>query len=146
MTITAPPTPTGGSSYTVDCSARIEDYVISVLSVEWVNITDRSITQPPQINGTVSANRSLTFNRIRTSNGGPYTCRASVNIPLANIIDRSNTAMEDIRAQSKFYIQSCRCVFLPLHDIVQYLLHLNKVLIILHLTHIFLLLQFLLQW
>ena len=106
MTITAPPTPTGGQSYNADCSARTEDYVISVPSVEWVNIADGSITQPPQINDTVSANRSLTFNHIRTSNGGRYTCRASVNIPLANIIARSNTAMEDIRVQSKFYVLS----------------------------------------
>ena len=106
VTITAPPTPTGGQIYNADCSARTEDYVISVPSVEWVNIADESITQPPQINGTISANRSLTFNRIRTSNGGPYTCQASVNIPLANIIDRSNTAMEDIIVQSKFYVLS----------------------------------------
>jgi hypothetical protein len=105
VTITAPPTPTGGESYTLDCSARTEDYVISVPSVEWVNIdiSDRNITQPQQTNGTVtvSANRSLTFNQIRTSHGGRYTCRARVDIPLASI-NRPNTAMEDIRVQSKF--------------------------------------------
>jgi hypothetical protein len=103
VTITAPPTPTGGESYTLDCSARTEDYVISVPSVEWVNIdiSDRNITQPRQTNGTVSASRSLTFNQIRTSHGGRYTCRARVDIPLANIDDRANTAMEDIRVQSK---------------------------------------------
>ena len=104
VTITAPPTPTGGQSYTLDCSARTEDYVISVPSVEWINVdsTDMNITQPPQINGTVSADRTLTFNHIRTSHGGRYTCQASVNIPLANIVDRANTARDDVRVQSKF--------------------------------------------
>ena len=104
MTIAAPPTPTGGQSYTLDCSARTENYVISVPSVEWVNVdnTDRSITQSPQTNGTVSADRSLTFNHIRSSHGDRYTCQASVNIPLANIVDRASTARENVRVQSKF--------------------------------------------
>ena len=106
VTITAPPIPIGGQSYTLDCSARTEDYIISVPSVEWVNIdnSDRNITQPPQTNGTVSANRSLTFNQIRTSHGDRYTCRASIDIPIASITDRSNTAMEDVRVQSKAII------------------------------------------
>ncbi len=107
VTITAPPTPTGGDSYTLDCSARTEDYVISVPSVEWVNIdiNDRNISQSRQTNGTVSASRSLSFNPIRTSHGGRYTCRGNVDIPLASITNRANTAMEDIRVQSKLYRQ-----------------------------------------
>ena len=103
MTITAPPTPTGGQSYTLDCSARTEDYVISVPSVEWVDIgsTDSSITQPSQTNGTVSASRLLTFNPIRTSHGDSYTCQAVANNPLANISNRSNTDSQDVRVQGK---------------------------------------------
>ena len=103
VTITALPTLTGGQSYTLDCSARTEDYVISAPGVEWVNIgsTDSSITQPPQTNGTVSANRSLTFNPIRTSHGDSYTCQATVNIPLANVSDRNNNTSQDVRVQSK---------------------------------------------
>ena len=106
--ISAPPTPIGGQSYTLDCSARTEDYVISVPSVEWLNIgsTDSSITQPPQTNDAVSANRLLTFNPIRTSHGDSYTCQATVNIPLANISDRINNTSQNIRVQSKLRLRS----------------------------------------
>ena len=107
--ITAPPIPPAGQSYTLNCSASTEDYVISVPSVEWVNIRnpDSSITQPPQTNGTVSAHRSLTFNPIRTSHGDRYTCLASINIPLANISDRRTVTRRDVRVPSKLiYIAS----------------------------------------
>ena len=121
LTITAPPTLTGGQIYTLDCSARTEDYVISVPSVEWVNTgsTDSSITQPPQTNSTVSASRSLTFNPIRTSHGDSYTCQASANIPLANISNRSNTDSQDVRVQGKLicvsYVVYCVHVNMKLH-------------------------------
>ena len=103
VNITATPNPTAGQAYTLDCSARTEDYVISVPNLEWVNIdsSDTSITQPQQISGTVSANRSLTFNPIHTSHGHGYTCRASIDIPLANISNRSNSDTGDVRVQSK---------------------------------------------
>ena len=103
VNITATPNPTAGQAYTLECSARTEDYVITVPNLEWVSInsSDTNITQPQQINGIVSANRSLTFNPIHTSHGRGYTCRASIDIPLANINDRSNTDNEDVRVQSK---------------------------------------------
>ena len=119
--ITAPPTLTGGQIYTFDCSARTEDYVISVPSVEWVDIgnTDSSITQPSQTNGTVSASRLLTFNPIRTSHGDSYTCQASINISLANISNRSNTDSQDVRVQGKLicvsYVVYCVHVNMKLH-------------------------------
>ena len=103
MNIIAPPTPTGGESYTLDCSARTEDYVITVPSVEWVNVR-MDLTQPPQINGTVSANRLLTFNRIRTSHGTNYICRASIDIPLANITGITNTALQNVGVLSKLFM------------------------------------------
>ena len=103
VNITAPPTPAGGDSYTLDCSARTEDYVITVPSVEWVNV-GMDLTQPPQINGTVSANRSLTFNPIRTSHGTNYICQASIDIPLANITDIANTAVQNVGVLSKLFV------------------------------------------
>ena len=106
MTITATQSPTAGQAYTLNCFARTEDYVISAPRLEWLNVdvTDNSITQSTQINGTISANRSLSFNPIRTSHGRNYTCRASVNIPLANITDRRNTASQRVRVLSKLII------------------------------------------
>ena len=127
VTIAAPPTPTGGQSYTLDCSARTENYVISVPSVEWVNVdnTDRSITQSPQTNGTVSADRSLTFNHIRSSHGDRYTCQASVNIPLANIVDRASTAREVVRVQGKFMYNVCSRICFSTQDPLQKFLLIN---------------------
>ena len=53
-----------------------------------------------QINDTVSANRLLTFNPLKTSHGGRYTCRARIDISLVGIMNRSDSSTVDVRVKS----------------------------------------------
>ena len=101
VTITSTPSPTAGQTHTLNCFATTEDYVVSVPALDWVSIDGDNI-ENDQINGTTLANRSLTFDPLRTSHGGCYTCQARIDIPLAGISNRSNSAAEDVRVQSEF--------------------------------------------
>ena len=49
----------------------------------------------------------LKFSPLRTSHGGQYTCRATINVPLINISDLSNSSSQDVIVQSKFTHTNC---------------------------------------
>ena len=52
----------------------------------------------------LAVNRSFVdyvFPQLRTSDGGLYICTATINIPLAGILDRQSSAMEMITVVGK---------------------------------------------
>ena len=51
------------------------------------------------VNGSSSVEQS--FSPLRTSDGGQYTCTATVNIPQAGIDNLSNTITETVTVQSE---------------------------------------------
>ena len=89
--------------HSLTCIATTKDFIVNLPILEWIQVSidvGADIALNEQINGTVSANRSLTFNPLKTSNGGHYTCQARINIPLVGIMNRSNTSTVDIRVKS----------------------------------------------
>ena len=104
-----PTSPTAGQIYSITCFATTVDFIASVPKLKWLSssITNNSqhdITVNEQVNRTVSVSRSLTFNPLKTSHGGRYTCQVRIDIPLADISDRSNNHTVDVTVQSMFYI------------------------------------------
>ena len=102
MSIEAGPPPLAGQHYTLSCFASTQDYVVVVLVLNWDSVGARSgVLEGQQMDtSNMAARRSLTFNPIRSSHAGQYTCRARIVIPLAGINLNSNAQM-NISVQSK---------------------------------------------
>ena len=76
--------------------------MVVVPSLKWVSIDGISgVMEGVQRSAVTVANRSLTFDPIRTSHGGSYTCQAEVTIPQAGISNLSNSAQKNVSVQSK---------------------------------------------
>ncbi len=80
-----------GTEYTLLCTVTGIPGMTLPPSVEWVG-TDGDVIEGSDGNRTVSAvmsqgtvsTLSLTFNPVLSSDGGKYTCRASINVPWMN--------------------------------------------------------------
>ena len=108
MSIQAGSLPFAGQRHTLNCFASTEDYVVVVPVLNWVSIDGISgITEGQQIEpSNTTARRSLTFNPVRSSHAGQYTCRAQIIIPQADINLTSN-AQQTVSVQSKPENESC---------------------------------------
>ena len=102
MSIQAGPLPLGGQRHTLNCSASTEEYVVVVPVLNWVSVDGiTGVTEGQQIDtSNTAARRSLTFNPVRFSHTGYYTCRARIVIPQAGINLNSN-AQQNVSVQSK---------------------------------------------
>ena len=102
MSIQAGSIPFTGQHHTLNCFASTEDYVVGVLTLNWVFIDSISgVTEGHQIDASsTTARRSLTFNPVRSSHAGQYTCRAQIVIPQADVSLTSN-AQQIVSVQSK---------------------------------------------
>ena len=97
--------PTAGLSHTLTCDATTKEHLIVAPILNWVATEDiPDVTESVQSIGLSTSSRSLTFNPLRTSHGGPYTCQASINILLADIIDRNDSTTKDVIVQSMFVL------------------------------------------
>ena len=95
--------PFAGQHHTLNCFASTEDYVVGVLTLNWVSIIDSisGVTEGQQIDtSNTTARRSLMFNPVRSSQAGQYTCRAQIVIPQADVNLTSN-AQQIVSVQSK---------------------------------------------
>ena len=113
-----PTSPTAGQTYSITCFATTVDFIASVPKLKWLSssITNNSqhdIIVNDQVNGTVLVSRSLTFNHLKTSHGGRYTCQVRIDIPLADISDKSNNHTVDVTVQSMFTSYIIIVVCLP---------------------------------
>ena len=80
-----------GQSYSLQCSASVVHGVVVQPDLEIVG-PDGSVL------ASVGQSVTLThmFSSLATSNGGQYTCTATLNIPEANITNLQGSAVEDI--------------------------------------------------
>ena len=85
---------TAGQSYSLQCSASVVDglVVLPDLKIVFPNSTVISVIN------TISLD--YPFSPLRTSDGGQYTCTATVNIPQAGITDLQSSAVETITVAS----------------------------------------------
>ena len=91
-----------GGQDTITCTALFDEYLVERPTLVWEfpqgsGTDDTTMGDQLGIQGTT--NRTLTFNRIRTSQAGVYTCRATIDIQ--GIDSPSQTASQTIRVQSK---------------------------------------------
>ena len=79
---------TAGQEYSLQCSASVVAglVVLPDLKIVFPNSTEISVMD--------SSSLDYMFSPLRTSDGGQYTCTATVNIPQAGIMDLQNSAVE----------------------------------------------------
>ena len=88
VTISFSGSSTAGEDYSLQCSASVVAGLVVVpdLKIVFPNSTEISVMD--------SSSPDYMFSPLRTSDGGQYTCTATVNIPQARIIDLQNSAVE----------------------------------------------------
>ena len=95
-----------GGQETITCTITFDEYLVQRPTLTWqfpngsstvdTNMGDQSGIQ-------VATSRILTFNRIRTSQAGVYTCRATIDIQGIN--SWSQTADQTVSVQSKLSVK-----------------------------------------
>ena len=90
VTITFSEYSIAGQDYSLQCSASMVDglVVLPDLKIVFPNSTEISLMNISSLD--------YTFSPLRASDGGQYTCTATVNIPQAGIIDLQNSVLENI--------------------------------------------------
>ena len=85
---------TAGEEYSLQCSASVVAglVVLPELKIVFPNSTEISVMN--------SSSLDYMFSPLRTSDGGQYTCTATVNIPRAGILDLQNSAVGSITVAS----------------------------------------------
>ena len=85
---------TAGEEYSLQCSASVVAglVVLPDLKIVFPNSTEISVIN--------SSSLDYMFSPLRTSDGGQYTCTATVNISQAGIIDLQNSAVGNITVAS----------------------------------------------
>ena len=95
-----------GGQDTITCTATFDEYLVQRPTLMWEfpgsNIVDTSMGDQSGAQGTTT--RTLTFNRIRTSQAGVYTCRATIDIQ--GIDPLSRTTSQTVQVQSKLSLRN----------------------------------------
>ena len=86
-----------GQNYSLHCSAS----VVAGLVV----LPDLKIVSPnsTEVSAVTNSSVDYVFSPLRTSDGGQYTCTATVNIPQAGITDLQSSAVETITVVGKYH-------------------------------------------
>ena len=77
---------TAGEEYQLICTVEVVEELVVQPTVAWLDPTDQPVSQPnitvgiAQRNGVNTTLLALTFNPLRTSHMGQYTCQAIVNV------------------------------------------------------------------
>ena len=92
-----------GLTYSLNCSASVVAglVVLPHLKIVFPNSTEVSAVS--------SSSMDYVFSPLRTSDGGQYTCTATVNIPQAGITDLQNSVVETITVVGKYHDPILQC-------------------------------------
>ena len=84
-----------GQNYFLQCSASVVDglVVLPDMKIVFPNSTELSVKNTLSLD--------YMFSPLRTSDGGQYTCTATVNIPQAGITDLQNSVVETVAVVGK---------------------------------------------
>ena len=131
VTITTTGSAIAGEMLTLTCRVTVVEGLTVQLDVEWLDSGGSGAV----MNGGDDVNVSnvmrsgsestldLKFSPLRTSHGGQYTCRATINVPLINISDLSNSSCQDVIVQSKFTHTYCTYTCISISIIMPYMLN-----------------------
>ena len=84
-----------GQNYSLQCSASV---VAGLVVMPDLEIMHPNTTVISVMNSSSSV--EYMFSPLRTSNGGQYTCTATINIPQAGITDLNTSEMENVTVAS----------------------------------------------
>ena len=108
VAITITGSATAGEMLTLTCRVTVVEGLTVQPDVEWADPGDgpvirdmNNVTVGSVMRSGSESTRVLEFSPLRTSHGGQYTCRATINVPLINISDLSNSSSQDVTVQSK---------------------------------------------
>ena len=92
---------TAGEMYTLICTVTSVANLFSPPELVWMK-TDSGVLNGSEtlMEGTTTA-RNFTFSPLLTSQGGEYTCQATITITKAGIEDLTNTVTMNVSVQSK---------------------------------------------
>ena len=95
------PVTTAGEQLMLSCTATVEEYLQATPTLTWrlPGNTDDTLTGLQATSETTS-NITLLFETLRTSHGGVYECKATINI--SGIIPQTQIANETVHVQSKW--------------------------------------------
>ena len=85
-----------GLNYSLHCSASV---VAGLVVLPDLKIVSPNSTEVSAVN---SSSVDYVFSPLRTSDGGQYTCTATVNIPQVGITELENSAVETITVVGKY--------------------------------------------
>ena len=86
-----------GLTYSLHCSASVVAglVVLPDLKIVFPNSTEVSVVNSSSVN--------YVFSPLKTSNGGQYTCTATVNTPQAGITDLQSSSVKTITVIGKYH-------------------------------------------
>ena len=98
-----------GQDYSLQCSASVVDglVVLPDLKIVFPNSTEISVMNTSSLD--------YMFSPLRTSDGGQYTCTATVNIPQAGITDLQSSVIENITVVGKCCRTCCVCIYTSMY-------------------------------
>ena len=94
---------TAGDPLSLTCTVSVVENLIQPPSVTWTGpgVEQTDVEEiGPMVSGAVTT-LTLSFNPLRTSHGGQYTCRAVLDIPTAGVSQLANYSVLNIVVQSK---------------------------------------------
>ena len=98
-----------GEMYTLSCTATVVEDLVVVPMLQWkysngsVVNGGSSLTLSAMVASGNATTHNLTFNPLRTSHGGEYTCRAIVNISSISISGLSSSQSSEVVVQSRLF-------------------------------------------
>ncbi len=99
ITISTPPAPTAGQSYTLTCEVDVGE---GTPTLQWTGpgVTTGEASEGTQMQSGTTFTRTLTFSPLFTSHGGVYTYQSTVG---SGAVER--TAMTTVNVQSMWVIR-----------------------------------------
>ena len=97
-----------GHSFLLRCIGTKEPLLSATLELEWLGSGGNPIREGsgisisgPSSTNDVSITSTLEFDSLRTSKGGPYTCRVNITISEQNVTDHPVTKTAEVVVQRK---------------------------------------------
>ena len=105
--------PTAGQTYSLTCSVQVVPHLVEEPSIVWTR------QDGTQVNVSSGSSLQLNFNPLRTSDGGTYTCQASVNI--SGVVSVSGEDFIDLLVTSECCVMRYLCSLEDCSFSLQYL-------------------------
>ncbi len=110
-TLTLAPSPMAGQSYSLTCTLTGGDSLSPTISYQFTQDNPGHTG----VVGGVSTTPTLTFSPLMLSNGGQYSCQATITSPHLNSPQVVDSGTQDLMVQSESvnYVWQCLCVPIP---------------------------------